>query len=243
MVRRWTAMNGRVRLALIAMVLVVALPVAWYLGSPIFITRTVNEPFPAISLPMSAPESNEAANIDGATNNEAVVEDEAVAAESMDSTTLSESQPEASMEMSAENLNAPDAEAKGGMEAEVAVSPAEPVALGVGQFGQIDTVHQGAGQATIYELPDGQRVLRFEEGFQVTNGPDLYVYLSSHPAPRDSSQLHEGGAFEVAVLKGNVGSQNYELPDDLDLSQFQSVVIYCKQFSVIFSTAELGEGT
>ncbi|HYU20661.1 MAG TPA: DM13 domain-containing protein, partial [Chloroflexota bacterium] len=62
---------------------------------------------------------------------------------------------------------------------------------------------------------------------------------SGHPAPRDSRQLHEGGAFEIARLKGNVGDQNYELPADLDLSAVKSVVIYCRQFSVVFSTAEL----
>ncbi len=43
----------------------------------------------------------------------------------------------------------------------------------------------------------------------------------------------------VARLKGNVGSQNYDLPADVDLSRFRSVVIYCKQFSVVFSSAEL----
>ncbi|MEZ4638211.1 MAG: hypothetical protein R2856_25185 [Caldilineaceae bacterium] len=36
-----------------------------------------------------------------------------------------------------------------------------------------------------------------------------------------------------------MGSQNYELPADLDLSAFRSVVICRKQFSVVFSTAEL----
>lgn len=71
------------------------------------------------------------------------------------------------------------------------------------------------------------------------NGPDLYVYLSGHPMPRSSAQLHEQGAFEVARLKGNVGDQNYALPADLDLSTYRSVVIYCKRFGVVFSTAEL----
>ena len=57
--------------------------------------------------------------------------------------------------------------------------------------------------------------------------------------PRSSAQLHEQGAFEVARLKGNVGDQNYALPADLDLSTYRSVVIYCKRFGVVFSTAEL----
>jgi Electron transfer DM13 len=75
------------------------------------------------------------------------------------------------------------------------------------------------------------------------DGGPGYVYLSGHPAPTDAAQLHQGGAIEVARLKGNVGSQNYELPANVDLSQFRSVVIYCKQFNVVFSTAALVAAT
>jgi hypothetical protein len=102
----------------------------------------------------------------------------------------------------------------------------------------VDNIHKGEGQATIYTLPDGKRVLRFED-FRVTNGPDLFVYLSGHAQPRSAAELHGQGDFDLGRLKGNIGSQNYELPDDLDLSKFKSVVIYCKQFSVVFSTATL----
>jgi Electron transfer DM13 len=65
-------------------------------------------------------------------------------------------------------------------------------------------------------------------------------------APRSSAELHTEGGFEVVPLKGNIGSQTYELPADLDLSGFLSVVISCRRFTMVFSTAELvlasGEG-
>lgn len=125
-----------------------------------------------------------------------------------------------------------------GSPTESSAQPAEPVFLASGQFGVIDVIHKGEGKALVVMLPGGQRFLRLEE-FKVTNGPDLYVYLSGHVAPRDRAQLHQGAAFEVGRLKGNIGNQNYALPADLDLSQFKSVAIYCKRFSVIFTTAEL----
>ena len=112
------------------------------------------------------------------------------------------------------------------------------VAARRGSFGVVDAIHKGEGQATFYRLPNGSTVLRLEN-FRVTNGPDLYVYLSGHPAPRTSAELHQAPDYEVAVLKGNVGDQNYELPTDLDLAGVQSVVIYCKRFTTVFSTAEL----
>jgi hypothetical protein len=117
---------------------------------------------------------------------------------------------------------------------------AGPMMVTRGQFGVIDAIHKGEGEASILSLPGGERVLRLGDGFRVTNGPDLYVYLSSSPMPRSSAELHDGGAFEVAQLKGNVGAQNYELPADLDLARFRSVVIYCRRFTTVFSTAELG---
>ena len=99
--------------------------------------------------------------------------------------------------------------------------------------------HPDEGTASIVRLADRQWVLRLDDDFRVTNGPDLYVYLSGATAPRSSDDLHGSGAFEVAQLKGNVGGQNYVLPNDLDLSKFHSVVIYCRRFTTVFSTAEL----
>ncbi len=116
--------------------------------------------------------------------------------------------------------------------------PGQPVILAIGQWQGIDSFHQTQGKAILVRVPDGRRFIRFED-FRVTNGPDLYVYLSGHPSPRTGAQLHEGAAFEVARLKGNIGSQNYELPADLDLSKFKSVAIYCKRFSVMFGSAQV----
>ncbi|MGQ0568026.1 MAG: DM13 domain-containing protein [Armatimonadota bacterium] len=125
-----------------------------------------------------------------------------------------------------------------GSPARVHAQPGQPVTLATGQFVGADSSHQGEGRALVIRLPDGQRFLRFEN-FKVTNGPDLYVYLSGHPAPRNSGQLHQGAAHQIGLLKGNIGNQNYALPADLDLSKFKSVAIYCKRFSVMFASAEL----
>ncbi|MGH2404482.1 MAG: DM13 domain-containing protein [bacterium] len=114
----------------------------------------------------------------------------------------------------------------------------QPVSIATGKFAGTDDLHKGEGRALIVQLASGQRFLRFEE-FKVTNGPDLYVYLSGHASPRNRTQLHDGGAFEVGLLKGNIGNQNYELPANLDLAKYKSVVIYCKRFSVLFASAEL----
>jgi Electron transfer DM13 len=112
----------------------------------------------------------------------------------------------------------------------------EPSLITSGQFVDFDNSHRGTGTATIYELDDGSNVLRFEN-FEVTNGPDLRVYLVPNGNPESSGDIT--GYVELGALKGNIGDQNYEIPDDVDISEYGSVVIYCDPFSVIFSVATL----
>ncbi|MBA3532950.1 MAG: DM13 domain-containing protein [Ardenticatenales bacterium] len=98
--------------------------------------------------------------------------------------------------------------------------------------------HDGRGSAKIYQLEDGSRLLRFEN-FMVLNGPELHVYLvPSNPVPNTTGQ-EIPGSVDLGRLKGNVGDQNYILPADLDLTPFNSVVIWCQPFAVPFIAAPL----
>jgi len=73
----------------------------------------------------------------------------------------------------------------------------------------------------------------------VTNGPDLRVLLVGHTDPKTRDDVMDGDYVELDNLKGNKGNQNYELSADIDITAYQSVVIYCKPFHVVFSTALL----
>jgi hypothetical protein len=97
----------------------------------------------------------------------------------------------------------------------------------------VDTV---AGNATLGKTSDGTVVLRFEN-LNSANGPDLYVYLSKQVSPATTQQVING--IEVGKLKATQGTSNYELAATTDITQFKSVVIYCKSFSVVFGYANL----
>lgn len=136
---------------------------------------------------------------------------------------------EAEMEEAADQ---PDVEATEDMPDESA-----PMALSTGEFTDADDFHQGSGTATVYELEDGSHVLRLED-LEVTNGPDLHVLLVPHGDPQSGDDIE--GYVDLGSLKGNLGDQNYDIPADIDVSEFGSVMIYCKPFHVIFTTASLG---
>lgn len=93
-----------------------------------------------------------------------------------------------------------------------------------------DGFHKAEGVAKVIDLTDGRTFLRLEN-LKTTNGPDLYVYLSTG---KDVSEI-----VDLGKLKGNIGNQNYEIPAGTDLSKFNTVLIWCKAFSTLFGSAQL----
>lgn len=98
-----------------------------------------------------------------------------------------------------------------------------------GVFSGADSFHKISGEALI--ISDGDTKYLRLENFESTNGPDLKVYLSGDSNAKDYVSLGD--------LKGNIGSQNYEIPEDVDLGKYNKVLIWCEAFSVLFGSAEL----
>ena len=92
--------------------------------------------------------------------------------------------------------------------------------------------HAANGVAKILSVK-GNEYLRFEE-FMVTNGPDLRVYLTS------GGDVKNGEHF--GKLNGSKGDQNYSLVS-IETSKYDTVVIFCQPFRVVFATATLEEGS
>ena len=191
--------RGSGRLVIVALGAVVVLAVAWWLLTPLFLDREVNEAFP-------------------------------LAASAEIPATMDRRDVEREMTAAAAGID----------QAEEAPPPGMPQApaLGKGTFVGADDFHQGSGRAAIYELPDGGRLLRLEE-FEVTNGPDLHVILTPTAQPTGREDVSVEGYVDLGGLKGNVGDQNYPIPDGVDVGAQHSVVIYCLPFHVVFATATL----
>jgi hypothetical protein len=109
-------------------------------------------------------------------------------------------------------------------------------ALAAGRFHSV--AHETRGTATLQDVGGGRRVLRLSE-FATSNGPDVRVYLVAATDAKDNETVTKAGFVELGKLKGNQGDQNYDVPDDLDLSKYRAVTIWCRRFSVNFATAPL----
>lgn len=107
----------------------------------------------------------------------------------------------------------------------------QPMSALSGEFvGAGDGIHNAEGIAKEISLEDGREFIRFEN-FKVTNGPDLFVYLATDNSASDF--------IDIGKLKANNGNQNYQVPDATDLAKYDTVLIWCKAFSVLFGSAEL----
>lgn len=110
--------------------------------------------------------------------------------------------------------------------------------VATGQFRDTDAAHKGRGNATVVQTGGGASLLRLTD-FEVTNGPDLEVWLVKAPDPKSSADVKASEWISLGQLKGNIGDQNYSIPDGVNIADYGSAVIWCEQFGVLFSSAPL----
>jgi hypothetical protein len=193
--RRWdhtVRRHPRGTAAILVPALAIALPLGWYLASPLVLSRTLDEPAPIVA---------------GATASIAPTATAAATATQSAATARPSPTP-------------------------TPPSPTPAPFAKSGAFSGADDFHFGRGSGHLIETTPGVFVVRLAD-FAVRNGPDLYVYLSP------SADGYTDGAIELGALKADKGNQNYEVPAGVDPTRAGSIVIWCKQFSVLFATAPL----
>jgi hypothetical protein len=99
-----------------------------------------------------------------------------------------------------------------------------------GSFQSADDFHQVSGTVRVIDRGD-DRIVRLEDDFNSINGPDLRVWL----VKGDDRETY----LDLGALEGNIGSQNYLLPEGTDLSQYDRVIVWCRAFRTLFGSATL----
>jgi hypothetical protein len=109
------------------------------------------------------------------------------------------------------------------------VDDAAAVRIATGTFEGV-AGHRAAGTANLVANSDGSHLLQFPD-LDVENGPDLVVWLSGGGSSDD--------IYDLGDLKGNIGNQEYLIPADVDVSGFDTALVWCRRFSVGFGEAPL----
>lgn len=111
--------------------------------------------------------------------------------------------------------------------------PAEPKDIAKGELGFVDTLHNGKGGVRLVQV--GTTFLVRFESVTISNAPDIRIYLSKDTGGR----YVEANTLYLGALKATNGSFNYEIPANIDPSPYQSVVVWCRNFSTLITWADL----
>jgi hypothetical protein len=207
-------MSSRKAIIIGTVIAAIAIPLAIYTISPLFINTEINEPVPTASN-----SNNDAAARQKFNEFMRMSEEERVEKGKI-------------MSIEERDMIMKGAAQTNGTTVGEEMSTSRETSTGyAGTFvGVNDGIHNSEGQVKVIKLIDGSNFLRLED-FRSTNGPDLYVYLSADKSNSDFVNLGR--------LKGNIGDQNYKIPEGTDLSKYDTVLIWCQAFSVLFGSAEL----
>jgi hypothetical protein len=206
-----------VKIGVIAAIVIIVGVGAYYLASPLFISTEVDEPLPTTAVESEAYQRfvsmNEEEKMQAAKQMSIQERDQIMATASKVNNSIDDSMDQ--VQQQTQNNAA----------------TTTTNVLRTGSFvGVGDGIHNAEGTAKVIPLQDGSNILRLED-LRVTNGPDLYVYLATDKSASDF--------VNVGKLKANNGNQNYDIPTETDLTKYDTILIWCRPFSVLFGSAEL----
>ena len=213
-------MRKGVKVGIISAIVIIVGAGVYFLTSPLFISTEVNEPLPTSAVQSGSFQRfvamNEEEKMQAAKQMSSQDRDEIMAAAARINNSIDESMDEMLSQRQPQNT---------------ATNTTTHDAFRTGSFvGVGDGIHNAEGMAKVIPLQDGSNILRLED-LRVTNGPDLYVYLATDKSSSDF--------VNVGKLKANNGNQNYDIPTETDLTKYNTVLIWCRPFSVLFGSAEL----
>jgi hypothetical protein len=97
-----------------------------------------------------------------------------------------------------------------------------------------DPIHYGSGKVEVYD-----DLVFLDSDFEVGPGPAFHVYLVPKAEVREPADVEDTMFIDLGKLRAFKGSQKYAIPAGVDLKDFPSVVIWCAQFGVLISPADL----
>jgi hypothetical protein len=132
------------------------------------------------------------------------------------------------------NQAAPQPPAAASPQPSMIASSPQPSSTSAGQFVAAEHPTQGTAQIV---TENGKRYLVLDSAFMTDAGPDLFVLLHREAMP----QTYEAQNYlSLGALQQTQGEQRYEIPDDVDINDFRSAVIWCRQFNATFGYAPFG---
>ncbi len=116
------------------------------------------------------------------------------------------------------------------------VAQASSNTIASGAFVAAETSTKGTARIV---TEGGHRYLELDAAFRTSNrGPDLHILLdSATQAPPSYANL--GSAVNLGKLHSSKGAQRYPIPDEINLANIHTAVVWCRMANATFGYAPL----
>jgi len=74
----------------------------------------------------------------------------------------------------------------------------------------------------------------FYANFKTKKGPDLKIFLTKKNMDQVTSKNALDASIFLENLKSNGGEQKYLIPSSIDISQYKSIIIHCKKYTILW---------
>ncbi len=95
-----------------------------------------------------------------------------------------------------------------------------------------------SGSWSVEQRSDGDYIV-LSDDFKTRNAPDLKLFVSNKTFSDINGGNATQGAKLIAKLSSSKGGQAYKIPEGVNLSDFQSLIIHCEQFSKLWASTPL----
>ena len=94
------------------------------------------------------------------------------------------------------------------------------------------------GSYTVIER-DGATFIQFSDDFRAARGPDLKIFLSPKEVADTTGRNATDGSLLLGELTATRGTQEYRVPEGVNLADFGSVLVHCEESSVLWGGSNL----
>lgn len=86
---------------------------------------------------------------------------------------------------------------------------------------------------------DGKHYIELADNFEAKKGPDVKIFLSPLQATTINGNNASEGSVFIKLISDFKGKSRIEIPEGIDVSQFNSLVFHCEEYSKLWGVSPL----
>ena len=104
-----------------------------------------------------------------------------------------------------------------------------------GELQRISSTHHGSGIVQLVKNNELGNYSIFFRDVVISNGPGLVVYLTN----KDKGFTEDDKHADLGDLRAQIGNFSMDVPEGVDPTEYNTLIVWCEPFDVLFTYATL----